>query len=122
MTTLGKSLRAFGHFWLDFLIGDTPEIFLGTLVIVAVALLLGHEQAIGITLALLLTALLLVASTYRAASGDPWPRVRERRSASRTGGCLAGRACSRQRGGGVWPGLLAKLAGFCRQAVRPNAT
>ena len=65
MTTLSKWLRAFGHFWLDFLIGDTPEIFLGTLVIVGVALLLRHERAIGLTLVLVLTALLLVASTYR---------------------------------------------------------
>ncbi len=65
MNTLGKWLRAFGHFWLDFLIGDTPEIFLGTLVIVAVALLLRHERAIGITLVVVLSALLLVASTYR---------------------------------------------------------
>jgi uncharacterized membrane protein (UPF0136 family) len=62
---VGKGLRSFGHFWLDFLIGDTPEIFLGTLVVVAAALLLRHDRAIGITLVLVLSALLLMASTYR---------------------------------------------------------
>jgi hypothetical protein len=32
---LGKALRAFGHFWWDFLIGDTPELAVATLLTAA---------------------------------------------------------------------------------------
>ncbi len=65
MSILGRGLRSFGHFWLDFLIGDTPEIFLGTLLVVAAALVFRHDRAIAIPLVLILTTLLLVSSTYR---------------------------------------------------------
>jgi hypothetical protein len=67
MTTITRGLRAFGHFWWDFLIGDAPEFFVATVLIVALALLLRHHrQAAYITLPLL-TVALLVASVLRAA-------------------------------------------------------
>ena len=40
MAGVGRVLRAFAHFWWDFLVGDTPELALATGIIVAVAFLL----------------------------------------------------------------------------------
>jgi undecaprenyl pyrophosphate phosphatase UppP len=65
MTAVSRAIRAFGHFWLDFLIGDTPEIFVGALFVVAAALVFRHDRPIGIMLLVVLTVLVLVASTYR---------------------------------------------------------
>ena len=36
-TAIARAGRAFGRFWLDFLVGDTPELFVGTLVVVAIS-------------------------------------------------------------------------------------
>jgi hypothetical protein len=36
---LRRALRVFGHFWWDFLVGDTPELLVATLVIIAVVAL-----------------------------------------------------------------------------------
>jgi hypothetical protein len=33
-------LKAFGRFWWDFLVGDTPELFVATLLILAITALL----------------------------------------------------------------------------------
>ena len=38
MTSVVRALGAFGKFWRDFLIGDAPELFVGTLVFVGAAL------------------------------------------------------------------------------------
>jgi hypothetical protein len=38
-----RALRAFGRFWWNFLVGDTPELFVATLVIVAVTALLAKN-------------------------------------------------------------------------------
>jgi hypothetical protein len=34
---IARAGRAFGRFWLDFLVGDTPELFVVTLAIVAIS-------------------------------------------------------------------------------------
>jgi hypothetical protein len=34
---------AFGRFWWDFLVGETPELFVGTVLILAVAALIAHS-------------------------------------------------------------------------------
>ena len=72
---LGRALRAFGRFWWDFLIGDTPEVALATGVIVAVAFLLdGSGLAGAILLPLLAAAFLLVSALRgrrRAPAADP---------------------------------------------------
>ena len=61
--TVVRGLRAFGHFWWDFLIGDTPELALATGVIVAVAFLLAGTGIAGaIVLPLLAAGFLLVSS------------------------------------------------------------
>jgi hypothetical protein len=58
-----RALRAFGSFWWDFLIGDTPELALATGIIVAVAFALaGNGIAGAIALPLLAAGFLLVSA------------------------------------------------------------
>ncbi|HEX3793499.1 MAG TPA: hypothetical protein VHV57_03255 [Acidimicrobiales bacterium] len=59
------ALKAFGHFWVDFLIGDTPEFALATLVIIGLALLLRHHRLAATIVLPGLTAAFLLASAYR---------------------------------------------------------
>ena len=58
-------MRAFGAFWLDFLVGDTPEIFVGVLVVIGSALLLRHDRAAGLVVVVALTGALFLISTFR---------------------------------------------------------
>jgi hypothetical protein len=71
MTLLTRAMRSFAAFWVDFLIGDTPELFLATGVIVALALVVGRHHAIAIMLLPLTAILSLVASTYRGRRRTP---------------------------------------------------
>jgi hypothetical protein len=57
--------RAFGLFWWDFLVGDTPELFVATLLIVGVALLIGHQHVADYAVLPVVAILFLLASTYR---------------------------------------------------------
>lgn len=60
---------AFGRFWWDFLVGDTPELFVGALVVIGLVALLVRSGAPGVlaTAALpLMVALLLIATLARA--------------------------------------------------------
>jgi hypothetical protein len=68
MTVLGRWLTAFGRFWWDFLVGDTPELFLGVLVVVATALLLRHDGVAAVAAVPLECAVLVAASVYRGRS------------------------------------------------------
>jgi hypothetical protein len=62
MAVVKRALKAFGHFWWDFLIGDTPELALATGVIVAVAFLLaGSRWAGAIILPLMATGFLFLS-------------------------------------------------------------
>ncbi len=48
-----RLLKGFGRFWWDFLVGDTPELFLAALVIIGVTALLsdvGHFNAAAVVL------------------------------------------------------------------------
>jgi len=63
-------LAAFGHFWWEFLIGDTPELFVGAVAVLGVlALLCTHTglRTVAAYLAPVLVSLLLAASVWRAA-------------------------------------------------------
>ncbi len=74
MKVLTRGLRAFGAFWWDFLIGDTPELFVATLVIVVLALLLRHEHDVAVVLLPVAAVVFLIASTLRGrrrSSGSP---------------------------------------------------
>jgi hypothetical protein len=63
--TVTKGLRAFGHFWWDFLVGDTPELFVAMLALVGIAFALRHERVAAVVVLPLLAAAVLVASAWR---------------------------------------------------------
>ena len=69
--TLGRWLRAFGHFWWDFLIGDTPELALATGIIVALAFLIDGERLAGVILLPLVAAGFLLLSALRGRRRSP---------------------------------------------------
>ncbi len=68
---LVRGAKAFGHFWWDFLVGDTPELALATGVIVALAFLISGERMAGVILLPLLAAAFLLASTFRGRRRAP---------------------------------------------------
>ncbi len=68
---LGRAIRAFGHFWWDFLVGDTPELALATGVLVAAAYLLAGTHWLGAIMLPLLAAAFLLASTLRGRRRAP---------------------------------------------------
>ena len=64
-----RLLRGFGRFWWDFLVGDTPELFVAALVIIgAIALLseAGHYNAAAVVTLPLLAVVALAVSLRRA--------------------------------------------------------
>ncbi|HUY54282.1 MAG TPA: hypothetical protein VMV23_03885 [Candidatus Nanopelagicaceae bacterium] len=57
---------AFGRFWWDFIIGDTPEVAAGVAVIVVAAWLLAvRVSAVAVVLMPLAVVFLLLSSTWR---------------------------------------------------------
>lgn len=68
---LVRGVKAFGHFWWDFLIGDTPELALATGIIVALAFMISGERIVGVILLPLLAAGFLLASTLRGRRRAP---------------------------------------------------
>jgi len=65
MKTVAKYVTAFGRFWWDFLVGDTPELFVATLALIALALALHRIRALAIVLVLLAAVTSLGLSTWR---------------------------------------------------------
>lgn len=66
---LGRAVRGFAMFWWDFLIGDTPEIFVAVVAIVAAVALLsdrGHDNVAAEVVLPLLAVVALGASIWRA--------------------------------------------------------
>lgn len=62
-----RAVRAFLRFWWEFLIGDTPELFVGVLVLSGTAWVLRHEPvAAAILLPLGVVALLTVSALIPA--------------------------------------------------------
>lgn len=63
-------LAAFGRFWWDFLIGDTPELFVGVVVVlVAVGLLTtSHSRNTAAVILLPAAVIVLLAGTLRRAA------------------------------------------------------
>ncbi|MGA8297071.1 MAG: hypothetical protein WB770_08530 [Acidimicrobiales bacterium] len=70
MTTVTRALRAFGMFWFNFLIGDTPEVFVGVLAVIGGALLLRHDKAAAFVFVIALVAIVLALSVYRGRSRE----------------------------------------------------
>jgi hypothetical protein len=65
MKAVARAVRAFGHFWWDFLVGDTPELAVATGAIVGLAFLLAGQRVVGAILLPLVAAAFLFVSTYR---------------------------------------------------------
>ena len=63
-----RLLTAFGKFWWDFLVGDTPELFVGTVLAVALTAVLAHQHVARFVVVGILPVLvvaMLVLTTYR---------------------------------------------------------
>ncbi len=74
---LRRYVSAFGRFWWEFLIGDTPELLVGAVVVVVVVALLAHNGAarfvtVGATPVLVIA--MLGASVRRAQRAARAPR------------------------------------------------
>ena len=64
---------AFGRFWWDFLVGDTPELFLGALLVLGVVALLvkaGTPRLVPVIALPALAIALLAATLLRARRGS----------------------------------------------------
>jgi hypothetical protein len=68
-----RLLRAFGLFWWDFLVGDTPELAVATAALVGLAFLLAGNRIVAAILLPLVAAGFLFASTYRGRKRAPGP-------------------------------------------------
>jgi hypothetical protein len=71
VTAVGRLVRAFCHFWWDFLVGDTPELALATGGVVAAAFLLAGTHWLGAIVLPLLAAGFLLLSALRGSRGAP---------------------------------------------------
>jgi hypothetical protein len=71
VSTIVRLLRAFGAFWWDFLVGDTPELALATGALVGLAFLLAGNRVVAAILLPLVAAGFLFASTYRGRKRAP---------------------------------------------------
>jgi len=70
----GRLAAGFGRFWWEFLIGDTPELFLGAVVVVGLVALICLDHALrGVAAGILpvLVAGLLAGSVGKAARRPP---------------------------------------------------
>lgn len=66
---LKRAAVAFGHFWWDFLVGDTPELFVGGLIVLGLIALLVHlgaPRAVPVIALPALAIALLAATLLRA--------------------------------------------------------
>jgi UDP-N-acetylmuramyl pentapeptide phosphotransferase/UDP-N-acetylglucosamine-1-phosphate transferase len=62
-------VSAFGHFWWEFLVGDTPELLAGAVIAVGVVALLAHQGAARVVVVGALPVLVIImlgASVRRA--------------------------------------------------------
>ena len=73
-TAAGRLLASFGHFWWEFLIGDTPELFVGAVAVIGLVALVCLDHALRTAAAVLLPVLvagLLAGSVWRAGRRRP---------------------------------------------------
>jgi hypothetical protein len=71
MTAVARLVRAFGLFWWEFLVGDTPELALATAGVVVAAFLLAGTHWLGAILLPLLAAAFLLLSALRGGRKTP---------------------------------------------------
>ena len=68
-SVITRLIKGFGRFWWDFLVGDTPELFIAALVIIGVTALLseaGHFNGAALVVLPVLAVSALAASLLRA--------------------------------------------------------
>jgi hypothetical protein len=65
MNRLRRATRSSGAFWREFLIGDTPELFVTVIIIVAAALLLRHHRGTAVIVLPAMAIVSLLASAWR---------------------------------------------------------
>ena len=68
---IARAARAFGRFWWDFLVGDTPEVFVGILVVIGLAVALRHDRVAAVAAVPSCTVALLALTTYRGRQRAP---------------------------------------------------
>lgn len=73
MATVRRLLVGFGRFWWDFLVGDTPELFLAVLAVIGIALALHRNTAAGAVLVIAAVVAFLALSTWRGRKRDASP-------------------------------------------------
>lgn len=69
LSTLVRGLKGFARFWWDFLVGDTPELFVAVVVTIGSVALLSLAGHLTVAAAIVLPALVvtaLVVSVWRA--------------------------------------------------------
>ncbi len=69
-----RAARAFGRFWWEFLVGDTPELFLGAVAVIGLVALVCLDDSLRTIAAVLLPVAviaLLSLSVWRAARSRP---------------------------------------------------
>ena len=62
---IGRYLKAFGRFWWEFLVGDTPEIAVGAVLVLGLAFLLDEDRILATILLPVAVAALLTGSVLR---------------------------------------------------------
>ena len=65
LQTTWKFIKSFGLFWKDFLVGDSPELALGVLIILGVAYLLRNYSVTDIISVIVLVLVLMMLAIWR---------------------------------------------------------
>lgn len=65
MTAVATAVRATGRFLFDFLVGDTPELFVATLAVVGIAFGVAHDRVVAVVVLPLLAVGAVAASAAR---------------------------------------------------------
>ncbi len=76
--TIARWSRAFAHFWWDFLVGDTPELFAAVLALVGLAFALRDDRVAAVVALPLLAVAALVSSAWRGRVRATKRRAEER--------------------------------------------
>jgi hypothetical protein len=65
VNAIRRGARIFGSFWWDFLVGDTPELFIAVVAVVVLAFVLRRHHEVAVVLLPVVTVVFLVASVLR---------------------------------------------------------
>ncbi len=71
MSRVRRGVAAFGRFGWEFLIGDTPELFVAVVAVVVVAVLLRHQRVAAVVVLPVAVIIVLVGSVFRGRRRAP---------------------------------------------------